>query len=90
MTLEQILKDASQTVTILSINTRNRAQAHKYLVVDGVVHYDEERLTPQETLDKFVTEWEFVFDVLSCSVITRVEDTTIAKGYRWSLNEIII
>jgi len=83
MTLEQILKDASQTVTILRITTRDRAQAHKYLVVDGIVHYDgDERLTPQEACDTFIEEWTLVFDVLSCSVITRVEVITIAKGYR--------
>jgi hypothetical protein len=83
MDLDSILKDASQIVTIMTVCTQYRAQAHKFLVTDGMVHYHDELLTPIDAYRRFLVDYH-MFNVVRCDVIHRVPDAEARRGYRWT------
>jgi hypothetical protein len=86
--VDLILKELVQ-VTIFSICTKERAQANKFMVEDGLVVYGEEMLDPKEAFDRFVNDTPLL-TILRGEVMTRfIEPQPNGKAYRWETNVII-
>lgn len=83
--VDLILKELVQ-VTIFSICTKERAQANKFLVEDGLVVYGEELLDPQEAFNRFIVSTPLL-TVIRGEVMTRyIEPQPNGKAYRWETN----
>jgi hypothetical protein len=80
--LRSLLNDVGQEVTMFAVLTRDRAQAHKYLITDGLVHYNDERLEPEVALERWIEDHP-TFIVVACYMSRRTPSGDGKRGYVW-------
>jgi hypothetical protein len=64
-------------------------QSHKWEVIDGLVDFDGDMITPIEALERFLIEYS-TFKVLRADISKRTDVPNIGYSYTWSEVERLI